>query len=122
MAKRHLVEYYLNQFDSYLAVNNELKEMQELVDKDELTEDEIKGVQDQVNIVKTNLDNIAYALFLLNKPNRNKSRATKQYFQYNKDILDYFVKKGVTQDQVTEENMNILKALKKFIANKKNNC
>ena len=70
MAKRHVVQYYIELENEYLEMQDTLKELQQLAQEGKIEESTYLDTKKEVDLIKSNYERVAYILFLLNKPNK----------------------------------------------------
>ena len=72
MAKRHVVRYFLEVENNYVETMEVVKELQELAQQGKVEESTYLNAEKDLELIKTNYERLAYIIFLLNKPNREK--------------------------------------------------
>lgn len=113
MAIKHYKEYYLQVQKMYIELLSDLHEMEEACKKGECTEEQLKNLMLPVNNLKDNYERLAYGLYLLYQPNRDKKK--KGYERQNKLMRDYFEKQGITAEQELQKEQDALAEFKECI-------
>lgn len=116
MAIKHLRKYYKQVENMYIELLSDLHEMEEDFKKGECTEEELNNLLIPVNNIKDNYQRLSYVLYLLYQPNRDKKKS--KYERQNKEMLDYFKSKGMTQEQEIKKEEDALKLFKKQLREK----
>lgn len=109
MAKRDVVEYFLQVQNEYLELIDNVKEFDKELKAGNVTEEQLIIAQNSANIIKENYDRIAYILVLLNKPNRRSKKedeSSKQWYSYLK---------GASKESIIDENRDALVDFKKLV-------
>ena len=70
MAKRHVVQYYLEIENQYLEMLSNMKEFRDLLAENKISQEEFVSATKEIETIKANYERISYIMFLLNKPNR----------------------------------------------------
>jgi|GEM_PF-2934479 len=109
MAKRDVVEYFLQVQNEYLELIDNVKEFDNALKQGKVTEEQLLEATSAVNIVKENYDRIAYILILLNKPNRRSKKEDKSSEQWYKYL------KGDSKEAILDENRDALTDFKKLV-------
>jgi hypothetical protein len=109
MARRHVVEYFLEQQALYVEMVNMLQEYSTAYEEGYLSEEQFKSVQKEINTCKDNYEFLAYIMMLLNKPNRK----TKREQDFTKDLYDRL--KGKSREALYDESKNALADLKAIL-------
>ena len=116
MAVKHVKDYYLKIEKMYVELLADLKEMEEDFKKGECTEEELQNLLIPVNNIKENYERLAYILYLLYLPNRDKKKG--RYEKENKLLLNHFKEKGITMRQELEKDKDALKIFKQSLKEK----
>lgn len=121
MARKDLIEYYLEQQAVYLEMLKDIKDVDKdhkdgLID-DERYEQLMASLSPEIEPIKANYERISYCVLLLNKPAR-KSKG-KKYENVNKDLYEYL--QGASKEAVLDESKDALADLKKIIKESKEN-
>lgn len=109
MAKRHVVEYFLQVEYQYLEMLDNLKEFKELLAANRISNEEFQQAIAEIELIKANYERISYIMFLLNKPNRK----TKEEVELAKswyDALQY-----ASKEAIIDENKDALAKIKDMI-------
>ena len=109
MAKRHVVEYFLQVEYQYLEMLDNLKEFKELLAANRISNEEFQQAIAEIELIKANYERISYIMFLLNKPNRK----TKEEVELAKswyDALQY-----ASKEAIINENNDALAKIKDMI-------
>lgn len=115
MAKRHIIEYYLEQQEQYLEMLEVSKEFERLYRNGDIDIERYQDATREIDVIKANYERLAYIIYLLNKPNR-KNKGSK-YDKSNKELKSYLNQSS--NDVVRNENEDALKVLKDLIKEKK---
>ena len=118
MAKKDVLNYYLDVQNQYIDMLEISKELDKVLKQGIITEDDERliNVENELNLIKNNYDRIAYILFLLNQPAR-KEKKKKEYKQ-NKKYYDYL--ESASKNVIMQEDANALKYLKSLVEEFKN--
>lgn len=109
MAKRHVVEYYLIMQNQYLEMLDNMKEFEELLKENRITEDEYNAQVAEIENLKANYERISYIMMLLNKPNRKSKEEveiTKSWYQ---------ALSGASKEALIDENKDCLADFKALL-------
>lgn len=110
MAKRHVVQYYLEKQNEYLEMMDNLKELQELALDGKVEEWEVEDAKQDVEKLAANYEAITYFMLLLNKPNKKD----KEEDEIAKSWYDY-----LHEDALIDESKDCLKKFKELVKNAK---
>lgn len=113
MAIKHVKNYYKQIEKMYLELVSELHEMEEDFKKNECTEEELQNLLVPVRGIEENYKRLAYILYLLYQPNRDKKSG--KYHKENKDLYKYFKDNNLTAEQEIQKEEHALKEFKKSI-------
>lgn len=69
-----------------------------------------------VNNIKDNYQRLSYILFLLYQPNKDNKK--KKYEKQNKELVEYFNKRGITMRQELDDEYISLETFKKEVKEK----
>ena len=116
MSMKHLKDYYQQVEELYFDLASSLSEMEEDFKKGECTEEELQNLLIPVNNIKENYQRLSYVLFLLYQPNKDNKK--KKYEKQNKELVEYFSKKGITVKQEIENESISLEKFKKELKEK----
>lgn len=70
MAKRHVVQYYLEIENQYLEMLSNMQEFKNLLSENKISQEDFIKATEEIEIIKANYERISYIMFLLNKPNK----------------------------------------------------
>ena len=113
MAKRHVTQYYLQMESQYFEMVENLRDLNEDVQKGIVSPEEYQMLQQEVEKLRENYERISYIMLLLNKPNRK----TNEDADMNKKWYQYL--KGSSKEALIDENKDALANLKQYLKNKK---
>lgn len=119
MAKKHLIQYYLEQQSIYFDMINDIKDIDKDY-KDGLIDSErysqlMELLQPDIKIAKDNYERLSYVMLLLNKPQRD-SKADK-FDKVNKEWYDNL--KGASREALLDESKDALADFKKLVSENK---
>ncbi len=109
MARRHVVEYFLEQQALLVEMINLLEQYNTAYEEGYLTEEQYKAVQKEVSVCKGNYEFLAYVLMLLNKPNRKSKEETL----FQKGLYERV--KGKSREAIYDESKNALANMKEIL-------
>ena len=102
MARRHVVEYFLEQQALYVDMINMLQQYNVAYEEGFLNDEQLEAMKKEINICKDNYEFLAYIMMLLNKPNRK----SKQESDFQKSLYERV--KGRSREAVLDESKNAL--------------
>ena len=102
MARRHVVNYFLELQATYVEMVDALQEYNTAYEEGYLSEEQVKSMKREVDIIKGNYEFMAYVMMLLNKPNRKDNQET----EFQKGLYERV--KGKSRDAVLDESKNAL--------------
>lgn len=110
MAKKDVLNYYLDVQAQYLEMLLNVKDLEDTIKSGVVEWDDprIEQLKQEVDIIKSNYERIAYILFLLNQPARHQKK--KNEYKQNKQVYDYL--QSSTEDTIEQENENALKYIR----------
>lgn len=111
MARKHVVQYFLEVQNQYFEMLDNVKELDAAAKKGLVGQDRLDEATKDIDNLKANYERIAFIMMLLNKPNR-KSKNKKEEYQ-NKQWYNYL--KGASKEAILDENKDVLADLKKLI-------
>ena len=111
MAKRHVVNYFLELENTYVEMQETLKELQVLASEGKVEESTYLSVKEEVEVIKQNYERVAYILFLLNKPNRSKKEMYEE--KINKSWYDGL--KFSSKEAIIDESKDALSHIKEIM-------
>lgn len=115
MAKRHVIDYYLQVQDLYFEMLNDAKDFDDALKDGFVTQEQVEQSQMMFDRIKDNYDRLSYIIVLLNQPNRKKKLARHQ--NQNKEVYNYL--REVSQENSLFEMKDDLKKFKEFIKKEK---
>ena len=109
MAKRHVVQYFIELENTYVEMQDTVKELQQMAQEGKVEESTYLDAKKDIDVIKTNYERVAYIIYLLNKPNR-KSKDED-------DIAKswYKVLKTASKEAVIDESKDALVHFKKIV-------
>ena len=113
MARRHVVNYFLEQENLYMELLSNLPDFQELFNSGKLTEEEYNTAIKEIENAKANYLTLSYIMFLLNKPNKSDKEESKINKQWYDSLKQY------SREAILDESKDALKHLKQLIKEKK---
>lgn len=114
MAKKHLINYYLQVQEQYFEMLNDAKDFDDAYRSGHLTQEQFEIAQVMLEKYKDNYNRLSYDIMLLNQP--NKKDKLKAYKKQNKKVYSYL--DSVSQDKSINESADVLKEFKKLISKK----
>ena len=111
MAKRDVIQYYLEQQNVYFESLNNIKEIDDAIKKGIVTEEQFKDAQKELEIIKNNYERLSYIVLLLNKPKRKEKQLQEE--QLNKKWYDAL--KGSSREALLDESKDALSDFKKLV-------
>lgn len=112
MARRHVIQYFLEVENQYLEMVDNIKDLTEMFSENKISKEDYEAAIAEINIIKTNYERIGYIMFLLNKPNRKNKRLTDKEISWYKEL------KTASKEAIIDENNDALCTLKSML-NKK---
>lgn len=119
MAKKDVIQYYLQLQSQYFEMLSQLKDLQEALQTKHITEEQFEFARQDIDVMKTNYERISYIMLLLNKPKAKNKRAFNQELKYNKELYKYL--KGASKEAVLDESKNALADFRKYVEEIKHN-
>ena len=110
MARKDVIEYFLDVQDQYLQMQGIVTDLQEELETGYIDQEHYNNVIEDINIMRNNYERIAYIIMLLNKPNR-RSKLPKEE-KANKKLYDYLDNANASGKMVISENTEGLKHLR----------
>ena len=111
MAVRDVREYYYKLLAQKEEMVADLADFDEALKNGYITEEQVQAAKEELIPYETNLDRVAYIMYLLELPSR-KSKQPKHNKQ-NKKLLDEFKARNADEESILAENKS---ALDKFRA------
>lgn len=106
MAIKDVRQYFYNVLAQYLEEKQNLQDFEEALKNGLITEEQMQEALDTVTVLENNYYRLAYIMYLLDMPNRDKKKVgyVKQY----KTILAELERLGADAKTVKEENSDAL--------------
>ena len=111
MAKRHVIQYFLELENTYEEMKDTVKELQEMAVKGNLEESTFLEAKKDLDVIQSNYERVAYIMFLLNKPNKQEKESAEE--DVNKQWYDYL--KFSSKEAIVDESKDALSHLKELI-------
>ena len=111
MARRHVIRYFLELENTYVEMQETLKELQELAQQGKVEESTYMETLKEIEVIKQNYERIAYIIFLLNKPNREKKNDYEE--KLNKEWYGYL--KFSSKEAIVDESKDALSHFKEIV-------
>lgn len=109
MARRHVVEYFLEQQALYVEMIDMLQQYNTAYEEGYLSDEQLEAMKKEINVCKDNYEFLAYIMMLLNKPNRT----TREETEFQKGLYERV--KGKSREAVYDESKNALANLKEIL-------
>lgn len=109
MAKKHVIQYFLEVENEYLELVGNLSEFRELAAEGKISNDDLIQMISEIDKVKENYTRIGYIMFLLNKPNRNSKELSAEEQSWY-DALKY-----ASKEAILDESRDVLCKMKELI-------
>lgn len=90
----------------YVEMKNDLIDFEKALKDGYITEEQLKSVKEDVDIIEQNYRRLLYAAFLLEIPKRNSKKA--KHKAANKAVIDYFEALGAGENAVIDENKSLI--------------
>ncbi len=113
MARKHLVQWYLEQQNIYFEMLDNIKDFQELLAERKITDEEYQEQAKELEKIKEQYEWLSYVMFLLNKPVKKDARESKETLSW------YNTLKGSSKEALLDESRDALADFKKFIKENK---
>lgn len=111
MARKDVVQYFLQQQQIMEETLETSKEFDGLLKMGKITEEQRENAQREVDIVKSNYMRLAYVMFLLNQPKR-KDKKGKELRQNERW---YAALSGDSKEAIYDESMDALSDFKRIV-------
>ncbi len=112
MSVKHVRDYYERMVSDYVEMKRVLEEMEKLSeDKASIALSNMDQIKEQVKVLEANYKRLAYVMFLLNQPNREKKK--QRYINIEKKKLDS-IPESDRKEAIVEENAKVLETLKSY--------
>ena len=108
MARRHVVEYFLEQQALLVDMVHMLEQYNSAYEEGFLTDEQYDAVKNEIKVCKENYEFLAYIMMLLNKPNRDK-----RLDEINKNL--YSRLSGVSKEAILDESRNALADVERIL-------
>lgn len=115
MALRHVKEYYLQQEKIYLNMVEILHELEREKSLDLFDEERVAQYQQNVDIIKSNYERLAYILMLFNQPRTPKK--LNKHKKQNKLLYNNLC--DASPEYVAKESLDALEKIKELISEEK---
>lgn len=102
MARRHVVNYFLELQALYIEMVDSLQEYNTAYEEGWLTDEQLEQMHKEIDIIKGNYEFMSYVVMLLNKPNRKD----KQETAFQQGLYERV--KGKSREAVLDESKNAL--------------
>ncbi len=116
MARKHVVQYYLEMQNVYFQMRDTMKDFDEMLRNGEIEEEVFKQAQKDYLEVEENYKRISYIMFLLNKPQKN----SKEPKEIEDNKMWYDALKGESREAILDESKDALADFKKLTMEAKN--
>ena len=108
MARKDVLIYFSQVENQYLEMRQDVKDYEEAYKKGEISEETYTQAMESVEIIKQNYERLAYIVFLLNAPNRDKKK--EKYKKANKKLVGAL--SNCSDYAIFNENADALRKLK----------
>lgn len=115
MARRDVINYYIEQQSVYFEMRDNVKELDKALKDHVIEQDRFDAAQKEIETIKDNYEILSYIVLLLNKP-KDKSDGVK-YEKANHDLYNSL--KGNSREALLDESKDALSDLKKLIKEEK---
>lgn len=109
MAKRHVVQYFLEMEHQYLEMLDNIKDFKELVAEGKISQEDLNQALAEVERIKANYERIAYIMFELNKPNKKDKKIDRTTLSW------YNTLKYASKEALLDENRDALCKIKELL-------
>lgn len=109
MARRDVINYYLEQQNVYREMLENLNEMKAALDQNKIDEERYNQYINDIKVIKDNYERLSYIMVLLNKPKR-KSKKLNEY-----ELSLYNLLETSSKEAILDESNNALADLKSLI-------
>lgn len=110
MAIYDVKRFYYNVLNDYLQVKQDLSDATAALSDGFVTEEVVKSIQEQLDIIEANYFRVAYIVSLLELPKEKKKK--KKFKISNTKIEKYFKDIGADEESIKIENACALKSIK----------
>lgn len=113
MAVKDVKEYFNKMADQYFEMKGVLEDFNEAFKNGQITEDRLDSVKEEVEIIQTNYERLAYIMYLIDLPVRKKKQP--KFNKMNKKKLEELARQAATAEDVAEENDQAIENIKSEI-------
>ena len=117
MAKKHIIEYYLQVQSVYFEMLQDAKEFDKELAGGYLTQEQVQQSQEMLESIKDNYDRLSYIILLLNMPTKDKK--AKKHIKQNQVLFDYTA--GISREMTLQDMQDELKQFRLYIKQQKEN-
>lgn len=110
MAIKDVKAYYVNVLQQYVDSKADLADFEQAVREGNITEERLEEVKAELELIKENVDRLAYVIYLFNMPKKPKKK--KQYMRENANIIAKFKKAECDAESVYTENSSLQELIK----------
>lgn len=110
MAVKDVKKYYIDVFNQYIEMKNDITDFEEAFKEGHITEERLTEVKKDIESVKDNLDRLSYVMYLLEMPNKKGKKA--KYEKQHTKLGRMFVLHNADKDSVIRENESFIKLIK----------
>lgn len=115
MARKHVVNYYIEQQSSYMQMLEDVAELEKIYKEGKMSYEKYSDLRErllpQIEELKAPYELLSYVIFLLNIPNRPKK--DKKYLAQNKMYFAYLDK--YSKENMIKESDDVLKKFKQIV-------
>lgn len=112
MARRHVINYFLEQENLYMEMLKVLAELKKCAANGDIPEEQYLNSEKEVAVIRDNYDRIAWIIHELNRPNER----TKEEYIQDKNLYNSL--KFASREAVLDESRDALAKLKELLAEK----
>jgi len=109
MARRHVVEYFLEQQALLVEMVGLLEQYNTAYEEGYLSDEQLETVKKEIATCKDNYEFLAYIMMLLNKPNRKSKEETT----FQKGLYERV--KGKSREAIYDESKNALANVREIL-------
>lgn len=115
MAKRHLIQYYIEQEATYSQMLEDINDLEKSYKSGNMEYERYAQLRDSltqdIQAIKEEYERLSYVMFLLNMPNRVKKEA--KFKKENKTYLAYLDK--YSKEKLVDESKDVLAKFKETV-------
>lgn len=111
MAKKHVIQYFLEVQNQYLEMLDSVKELDRAAKEGLVEQERVDQMTQEIETLKANYERLSYIMLLLNKPNRKQKEKKEE--NINKEWYDYL--QGASKEAILNEDKDVLIDLKNMI-------